>query len=68
MPGEINFALGEGMECLEREDAALLRSAFASYFNGQGYVPWQWDHVRHINLLWIKKTFKTFFLNLKPFF
>ena len=29
-----------------REDAVALQNAFASYFNGPGNVPWQWDHVR----------------------
>ena len=28
------------------ENAVAMRNAFASYFNGQGHVPWQWNHVR----------------------
>ena len=30
-----------------KENAVALQNAFASYFNGHGDVPWQWDYVRH---------------------
>lgn len=29
-----------------KEEAFTLRNVFVSYLNGQGDVPWQWDHVR----------------------